>query len=60
MEPKTKLTPKQEIILEKYYCDGLKIREIADILGISIGATQMRHHRAVRKLGEKPKRYWRD
>ena len=60
MGSRTNLTAKQKIILEKYYCDGLKIREIADTLHISIGAAQMRHFRAIKKLDEKPTRYWRN
>jgi len=48
----TQLSPKQRDVFILYHYEGLQIKDIAKVLGISEGTVKVHHHRAMKKLNE--------
>ncbi len=48
----SQLSPKQRDVFTLYHYEGLQIKDIAEVLGISEGTVKVHHHRAMKKLKE--------
>ena len=46
------LDEQQREVLVLRYLEGLRLNEVAEVMGTSIAATKMRHMRAIRRLRE--------
>ena len=47
-----KLPPRQRLVFNMKYFDGLKYEEISEILGVTVGALKATYHHAVKKISK--------